>query len=508
MAKVHKTDFIAPDSFEPAAHFYPRVLNSTIHPIVQSFINLGNERIVLRYCHLHPDVTRDELRAVLAYVPKYFMWAGSDLFNVTTETGMRKMVVIETNSCPSGQKSMPLSNATNEQGGYLTLLNEVFLPMVKSAMAEMPDADLAVVYDKNEMEASGYAATLADLVGHGVHLVEFYHDTDEAEANVRWRKIDGKTIMEVRTAAGVWRPISVCFRYVTQKPWSRFPLTSDTLVLNPIVACLAGGRNKLVASKAYDFYNAELKSRGTSLAVATPETIKDVSLSEVPIWVRSFGYHAVIKVPYANAGQGVYTITSEAELDRFLALKHTYDKFIVQSLVGNSTWSSTTQTGKFYHVGTVPNKALKIFVADLRMMVCNRGGKGFAPIAIYARRAHEPLKYELSGETDSWAQLGTNLSVKRPDGSWTTESQRLVLMDGKDFNSLGIGMDDLIDAYVQTCLSVIAIDKLAHRLIDQTTGKFVWELYQSLCDDTALLREIQCSVIDGDESEPKKEEEK
>jgi hypothetical protein len=49
---------------------------------------------------------------------------------------------------------------------------------------------------------------------------------------------------------------------------------SKTLFLNPTIACVMGGRNKLVASKAYDFLNAELFSTG--LAINTPKTIYDV----------------------------------------------------------------------------------------------------------------------------------------------------------------------------------------------------------------------------------------
>jgi hypothetical protein len=61
--------------------------------------------------------------------------------------------------------------------------------------------------------------------------------------------------------------------------------------------------------------------------------------------------------------------------------------------------------------------------------------------------------------------LGTNLSYKTASGEWKTEAERLLLMDCKDFNQLGIGMDELIDAYVQTVLSVVAIDKQGERLL-------------------------------------------
>lgn len=43
---------------------------------------------------------------------------------------------------------------------------------------------LAVVYDKNLMEASGYAATLAEVMKEKIWLVEFYeHDQDPP---VKW----------------------------------------------------------------------------------------------------------------------------------------------------------------------------------------------------------------------------------------------------------------------------------------------------------------------------------
>ena len=87
--------------------------------------------------------------------------------------------------------------------------------------------------------------------------------------------------------------------------------------------------------------------------------------------------------------------------------------------------------------------------------------------------------------------LGTNLSVK-VDDNWTTEAQRLLLMDRKDFNQLGLGIDDLIDAYIQTVLSVIAIDKMSRRLMKETDGgvEFDMELFSALNPDNALISEI------------------
>lgn len=96
---------------------------------------------------------------------------------------------------------------------------------------------------------------------------------------------------------------------------------------------------------------------------------------------------------------------------------------------------------------------------------------------------------------DTWEMLGTNLSIKLPNGDWTTDTSRLILMDRRDFNQLGIGIDDLIDAYIQTVLAVIAIDKMADRLM--ASGQFDYQLFQSLNPDDALLREIQQANIDS-----------
>jgi hypothetical protein len=64
------------NEFEPDKHFYPRVLNAGIHPLVGSFFSLGNERILHRYIHLNPNVDTVTLRRALTYRPKYFMWGG------------------------------------------------------------------------------------------------------------------------------------------------------------------------------------------------------------------------------------------------------------------------------------------------------------------------------------------------------------------------------------------------------------------------------------------------
>lgn len=467
-----------PGDFEGHSHWYPKALNATIHPMVNFFLNLERERVIKRYCHLHPMVDPAYLSEILNYKTNHFHWAGADLLNVTSAGGKRQMVVIENNSCPSGQKSMPLLDDNQEQGSYRWLIERTFKPKLKRR-ASLKGV-LAVVYDKNEMETSGYAAVIADVFQEPVYWVPFFKDDKDPPL----RYTDG--VMEIRTTDNEWLPVRAAFRYLTQKPWNRLPLHSKTKIINPIIACLAGGRNKMIAAKAYDFFNADLE--GAGLKINIPETIWDVRKNEIPLWVDKLGGQAVVKVPYSNAGQGVYTIVSNAELEAFMELDFDYDQFIVQSLIGNYNWSSTTKAGKFYHVGCIPNAKGNTYVADIRMMVSSTP-QGIRPLCVYARRAAKPLVDHLEQGADSWPMLGTNLSIKNSDGGWDSDTNRLMLMDRRDFNKLGIGLDDLIEAYIQTVLSMIAIDKMATRLTN-SQGRFRMRLFKSLNDDPALIEEI------------------
>jgi len=474
-----RLEYVLPGTFTEHEHWYPKALNATIHPMVQFFLTMGSDRIIKRYCHLHPTVKAADLAEVLQYKPQFFHWAGADLINVTSAGGRRQMVVIENNSCPSGQKSNPHGEPVHEQGGYHLLMEEAFKQFLQVKKVKIPGA-LAVIYDKNYMETRGYASAMADVFNEPVWLVPFFRNEKDPQAFFD----DG--ILKVKDDKGEMHDIRAAFRYVTQRPWNRIPIHTKTRIFNPIIACLAGGRNKMLAAKAYDIYNAEMSNKG--LKINTPETIWDVSKDQIPLWVKKLGGHAVVKIPYSNAGQGVFTLVNKKELDEFMAMDFEYERFIVQSLLGNYNWSSTGTSGKLYHVGTIPTVKGETFVADLRMMVSSFED-GIRPICLYARRSRLPLIDNIENSTSSWDMLGTNLSIDNQDGTFGTDPTRLMLMDRKDFNKLGLGLDDLIEAYVQTVLSMTAIDQMAQTLVN-SKGKFRMKLFRSLNNDQTLIDEL------------------
>ncbi|MGB0896286.1 MAG: hypothetical protein ACPGU9_05370 [Flavobacteriaceae bacterium] len=471
LQKIYK-----PNEFERHNHWYDKVLNSTIHPIVRHFFDMSSEQIANRYCHLNPTTDKAKLIELLAYKCKYFVWGGADLINVTSSSGNRQMVVIENNSCPSGQKSMPLLQDYGNETTYHQLIKDTFKNKIKSTRLK---GVIAVVYDKNQMEASGYASAIADVMKEEVYLVPFKNH--DIQPNVKFEN----DVMYINSD-GQWLKVRACFRYLTQKPWNRLPILSKTKIMNPIISCISGGRNKLVAAKAYDIFNAELMNYG--LKINTPNTIWEVRKNEIPLWLKQMGGRAVIKVPYSNAGQGVYTIVTQKDLDDFMSINFDYDLFIVQSLIGNSEWSSEFKNTKLYHVGTIPNKRNETYVCDIRMMI-HSTSNGLKPLCTYARRAKKPLPNDINDIIESWNILGTNLSYKDDNNNWQSDTNRLVLMDTKDFNSLGIGIDDLIDAYIQSLLSTIAIDKMCQTLIS-SKGTLKRKLFKSLNNDENLLNEI------------------
>ena len=475
---LNNIKLVSPGQFEGHHHYYQKVLNAQIHPMVRFLLNMGADRIVSRFCHLNPKVGATALMGLLLRSNKYFRWGGADLFNVTTAEGARQIVLIETNSCPSGQKSMPLRDEFDDQSGYRLVVENAFAPRIKSKSSEK--GVLAVLYDKNFMEASGYAQALSDYFNENVYLVPYFNG-EYNDGHIRI--VEGFFEIQVD---GNWKRVRAALRYVTQKPWNRIPVATKTLVFNPVISCLAGGRNKLVASKAYELFNAEIIDTG--LKINVPYTVNDVSKTEIPLVIRSLGGRGVVKIPYSNAGQGVFTIVNESELNDFMERDIPYDQFIVQSLIGNATWSSSGPEGQFYHVGTIPNKKNKIFVTDIRFMVCS-GKEGFKPVSLYARKAKSPLADELMDSAASWDMLGTNLSIKQGENSWGSDTDRLVLMDRKDFNSLGISLDDLISGYIQTVLAMIAIDRMAGNLLN-SKGKLKEKLFHSINKDDSFISEI------------------
>lgn len=446
---------VEPGDFEPGDHWYPRVLNSNIHPLVSYFLGLKNNQIIERYSRINPNADKEALGSILSYQPTYFRWAGSDLMHVSQSEGKRLLTLIETNSCPSGQKSMPLLEENVEQGGYKRLIEGTFLPMVQK---HNETGALAVIYDKNPMENIGYASAIADSFHENVYLAAFNNkDSDPPVVH-----IDNKIHIKISDNETI--PIRAAFRYVTQEPWNRLPLETKTLLLNPIQACLSGGRNKEEAFYAYSRFNKDFEK--SNLKIEFPRTYTKVKIDEITNYYHELNGNLVIKLPDSNAGQGVYTITSQKELDKTLPIlaQDPEREYLLQELIFSNR-QMDINTPHHFHIGTLPDLKNRIFAFDVRMMI-QATHEGLRPLAGYSRISRYPLNKPLPENLSSWELYGTNLSVKSDQG-WEYDDARLMIFDIRNFGRLGLGIDELIQAFIQTAMAVYSIDHHAKRKYNQ-----------------------------------------
>ncbi|CAF4726741.1 unnamed protein product, partial [Rotaria sp. Silwood2] len=166
-----------PGTFSAENHFYPEALNKSLCSEVKAFLKLGNELIAQRYCYLHPATNYNRLCTLMNTRPSLLQLSGTDLLHVTDQNQQKQIILIETNSCPSGQKSMPTDSYVDNDSGYHKFVRLTFLTAVKKAQQSnrlIENGHLAVVYDKNPIENLGYAAAMADVFGETVYSVEFH----------------------------------------------------------------------------------------------------------------------------------------------------------------------------------------------------------------------------------------------------------------------------------------------------------------------------------------------
>lgn len=63
-------------------------------------------------------------------------------------------------------------------------------------------------------------------------------------------------------------------------------------------------------------------------------------------------------------------------------------------------------------------------------------------------------------------------------------------MDERDFNRLGLSLDEIIEAFVQTVLSVLSINDLAKSLLNQKK-ELKRKMFAGMCNDQELMKEIK-----------------
>ena len=149
------------------------------------------------------------------------------------------MVVIENNSALD--RSLCHCWTTTRNRGYRLLMERTIKPLIKSRKRATFQGEWRWFHDKNPMEALGYARAMADV------LMKMYTMWLSSGRSGTARPLPA--MEDVRNGEdGEWHQIRRRFRYLTQRPWTRLPIQSKTLIPQPH-HCLPGwGRNKMLTS--------------------------------------------------------------------------------------------------------------------------------------------------------------------------------------------------------------------------------------------------------------------
>lgn len=463
-----------PKKLNPVDLGYGLAHGSSSHHLVDQFLKMSQEEIAASYA-FRQGIKKERVLELLKRETTYMLWSGSDILNVIDVNGKKRKVILETNSCPSGAKDLPSANfGCLEDSAYGKILSATLLPRIER------EGDLAVLWDKNKVETKAYGQVLANLTGRRVHYIPLFNQDDVKQLNFdpHTLKINGFNI------AGTWR-------YVTQEPWKRISVYPKTVMINPIIACIAGGRNKLIAAKAYNEFN----QNNPDLAIDIPYTTEEMNKQEVINLLKKWKY-GVVKLPYSNAGQGVFTIASERDLKEFEQEVSADKSLILQQLIGFEQITSNGTMSPLTHVGGIVDG--KRFAIDLRMMVINGqhqdGQTGYKPVSLYARRAAQPLEDLCKPDVPSWEVLGTNLSELTGKEKytnrkkWAVHNDRRIVTTEKDFPQLDLSLDDLVDAYVTTVKANAAINDIAEYLMEG--GEFHPQRFSELNGDQTIVKTL------------------
>lgn len=137
----------------------------------------------------------------------------------------------------------------------------------------------------------------------------------------------------------------------------------------------------------------------------------------------------------------------------------------------------------------------QMYAYTVRIIACD-SPTGFKTIAICCARA--PAPFAKNGETAeiaSDALLNKIKTVHEDDayvsniGTNPDSEQRSFYVDDAGMKGMGIGMDDVVDGFMQTVYSTLAIDNMCKKLTMED-GELNMQLLKELNPDPQLLAEV------------------
>ena len=177
--------------------------------------------------------------------------------------------------------------------------------LLKNLDEKEKKAELAVIYDKNESAAKGLFDALPKE-----REATFVKEKRQKAWTPQIKLNKDTNYLQIKQENGEWKNLDGIHRHLTYAPWTRLPLFCKTKIVNHPITCLAGGRNKFIASHAYNFFNETYSKNGFN--IETPVTYLAHNARQI-IDRQEQSKFLVVKSPFANAGQDLHLISSKRD---------------------------------------------------------------------------------------------------------------------------------------------------------------------------------------------------
>ncbi|XP_037025300.1 uncharacterized protein LOC119066766 [Bradysia coprophila] len=457
------------------------VFNKTLNQEIVDFMkNWSTAQIIESYTQTRPHVNQQVLKGLLTENPTFVLYSGVDLIYSKGRNGKKKFLLIETNVYTAGQDAMPPSAQVYETHSNLCVLNDEWKRQPVEA------GGLAHMYGRKTRRDYAYPHIMAKLTKESIHVVPMFSKREDGEIETLYRFVDGTMQVKYKDE---WQNIRACFCTMSYRTWSFFPVTNNLktyMCPHPIAGLV--GKNKILSEYAYRDFNEKYSKHG--IQIRGPKTMVGIAKADIrEIVEQNFNGRAVIKTPYDSQGRGVYIIRTDGDLDDFYAKDESdYSLWVVQELIGLEACPNDRYQQIGFHLDG------QMYAYSVRIIACN-SPSGFKMITICSARA--PAPFAKDGETADIAPgLLHKIKTVHEDDVYVTNiasnpdgELRSFYFDDAGVKGMGIGMDDVIDGFMQTVYCTHAIDNMCKKLIMEN-GELDVQLLRELNPDPQLLAEV------------------
>jgi hypothetical protein len=410
---------------------------------IKETLDADKETIIECYLNNIGKNSRETLRYIMNERSRHFILAGVDLMAVENrETGERDFLLLEINSAPGFIYCTPENDAA--EYGYKRLIHL----LLDHTPKDQWDGIVHFSEGKVPVEDRGFFHYYREILKRDVNIL--------GPRDLEKLSLNRENQLEYRG-----RPITGAIRYIHKDPWNYLAPSVKGTFINSTKVDLCGGRDKLMAERAFDSCIVHNKK----IVLSRPECFTAHTREELEHIILSKEFPLVVKKRFLNSGIGIYFILNKD----LSVLKELSDKdfpIVVQQMIiapGTGINSDFPWEQKGVCIEG------KRYAYDLRVVVAS-GPDGYKPLMVYGRRGRRPFSdlKNCGHGTEIFDDIFKVNIAKKKGSDFVFESNRLILPTDEGWEMLGITESELMAAYMESILSLYAAD----RFCDSYEGRF------------------------------------